>query len=105
VVDELSERAADTRQTLAFGQRPRIAPSYHDDITSRRQAITVEREGLAEQALDVVALHGPAHLARDREPQPRCGDVFAAREDVEDELTAAVRAALPEDPIEVGAAR
>ena len=62
------------------------------------------RERLAQQALDAVALDRAADLARHRQAQAWL-PLVAAGKDVQNELAAGVRAASPEDPVEVGAAR
>jgi hypothetical protein len=61
-VDELPQRAADTRQTLSLGERPGVTSSHDHDVGPGGQPVAVEGEGLAEQPLDLVALHGSSDL-------------------------------------------
>src|SRR5205807_10600827 len=53
---------------------------------------------------DAITLSGSADHARHREAQPRRVAPLAGKH-VQDELASRVRPALPEDPIEIGAAR
>jgi hypothetical protein len=46
-VDQFPERAADTGEALALGQRSRLTPRDDDDIAPGRQAVAVESEGLS----------------------------------------------------------
>jgi hypothetical protein len=62
-VDELPQRAADTRQTLPLGEGPGVTPGHDHDVGPGGQTVAVEGEGLAEQPLDLVSLYGPADLA------------------------------------------
>src|SRR5262249_49366499 len=61
-------------------------------------------ECLTEQPLDPVALHRPAHLARDRQPETRL-IALTAWEYVQHKLAPRVGASLAKDAVEVGAAR
>ena len=62
-------------------------------------------ERLAQQPLHPVALDRAAHLAADRDAEPGAVAVVRARERVEHEVAARVRAALAVDALELGAAR
>jgi hypothetical protein len=78
-------------------------PGHHHCIRSARQPLVLERERLAEQALDPVPVDGATDLARHRQPKPR-RRILSTREHVEHELATGVRAPAPEHAVEVGAA-
>ena len=67
------------------------------------QSLGARPEGLAQQPLDAVALHRAAELAADRHAEPRRLGV-RARERVDDQVAAGVRAPLAVDPVELAAA-
>ena len=106
-------RAARARR----GSTPRVPSRSTRPATSGRATSTkscsagklgVEApEGLAQRPLDRVALHGPADLAADRDPErgPRRASDAGARERVEDQEAVGVRAAVAIDAVEVPAAR
>jgi hypothetical protein len=63
----------------------------------------LERERLAQKALDPVALDGATDLPRHRQAEAR-GALLRPREHVQHELSTGVRAPAPEHTVEVGAA-
>src|SRR5262245_15481488 len=68
-------------------------------------------EGLAQEALHVVALDSATHAAADRDAETHLGGtvtlrpVLAARKRVQHEVAARHRAALAVDALEIGASR
>ena len=104
-IDQLAQSTANSAQTLTFSQTSSIGSCHHHHVASRRQAVAVQRKGLSQQALHLIALHRAANLARHRQAETGRGRVLAAREHIKNELTAAMRASVPKDTIEVGAAR
>ena len=90
--------------------RPRSASSAASGRATRTKswpAGTVDGGGperLAQQPLHPVALDRAADLAADRDAEARVVGVARAREGVEHEVPAGVRAALAIDPLELGAA-
>ncbi len=102
--DQLRQRMADAGQPLPLGQLTSVPSGQHDRIGSGWQLSTLERKRLPQQTLDPVSLDSPADLPRDGEPETRCSRL-PAREDIQDQLSAGVRPALPEDPLELSAPR
>src|SRR4051794_10728441 len=104
LLEQLDEGAADGLEPVALGQFAHVwaGLDHHVGVGRHRAALRVE--GLAQQALDAVALDGAADLLGHREAEAHAA-VVLARERVEHEIAVAVRAALAVDTLELGAAR
>jgi hypothetical protein len=103
-LDQAGKRISHPVKAGALSQRTRFVARHHDSVGALRQARALERERLPQQPFDSVALYRSSHFARDREAQSRRA-LLAARKDIENEFTRAVRAPTPHYAIEVRTSR
>ena len=67
--NQLCQRRTDTVEPLTLSQSVSLAARHDDRVGARRQSLALDRERLAQQPLDLVALNGAAYLPRNRESE------------------------------------
>ena len=101
--DQLAQRSLNSLQPLALRQLAGGGPRHHDHVVALGQLALLAREGLAHEALDPIALHRAADLARDRHPKARRAG-RAVREGVDNEVAIGAAAPVSVHPLELRAA-
>src|SRR5439155_2371342 len=105
LLQQLVELGLDAGETLAVGELGGLGAGDYDEVVASGQTLLGLPKSLPEQALYLVALDRAADLAANGQPQAGVGvDIALARERVEHEMAAGMRAALPVDAIELSAA-
>lgn len=102
--NQLLERPVDPRQPLLLGQRTSLGSSHDDHVVSALELRLHPLEGFPKQALDVVALHRAADLARHRQTESGTVDRSVGKR-VEHQMAIGHRATLAIHPLKLGAAR
>ena len=105
LVEQLAERLAQAGLALLGGELGRLGPGDDHEVVGLGQRLGLLPERLAQRPLDAVALDGAADPAADGDAQARALVAGPARERVEDQVPARVRAALAVDAVELAAAR
>src|SRR3954447_4807144 len=122
LAQELAHGLLEPGLSTPAGEIACIGSREQDEVVIRRKAARNGPEGLAQQALDPVALDRTPHLPPNREPEPRRigggrgrpAEVRPAirrcsrrhtRECVENEIAVRVRASVAIDALEVGGTR